>query len=341
MARAQVIVVMGVTGVGKSTFIQYATGKEVKIGHGQEACECLLTLLYYRSTLTNSKGTAEVKMYQIPDTDVYLMDTPGFDDTYISDADILKNIATALVDAFNDQVEIQGALYVHPVTEVKMRGSGRKNLLMFQSVLGMKGMNHCRLVTTKWSKQEMRVSEDRERELCQKKEFWQPLLAAGAQTVRFDDSMESAIDIIKPLVYGRPFKPLLIKEIVNDRKTIDQTKAGREVNDDIEKARKIHLAEIADLNARAAQADRQYRTMMEEERREHQEKLEQLERDKETLRTATPPRSSGRFGRWIARGCAWIGGGAMTLASGGILAPAAALLIAGTEVGAQVHKHSR
>jgi adenylate kinase len=38
MARAQVIVVLGVTGVGKSTFIQYATGLVVQVGHGQEAC---------------------------------------------------------------------------------------------------------------------------------------------------------------------------------------------------------------------------------------------------------------------------------------------------------------
>lgn len=45
MARVQVLVVMGVTGVGKSTFIQHATGKEVKIGHTQEACEYLLTVL--------------------------------------------------------------------------------------------------------------------------------------------------------------------------------------------------------------------------------------------------------------------------------------------------------
>ena len=45
MPRIQVVVVMGVTGVGKSTFIQHATGKVVKIGHGQEACEYLLTVL--------------------------------------------------------------------------------------------------------------------------------------------------------------------------------------------------------------------------------------------------------------------------------------------------------
>ena len=39
MSKAQVIFVMGVTGVGKSTFIQYATGHEVKVGHNLDPCE--------------------------------------------------------------------------------------------------------------------------------------------------------------------------------------------------------------------------------------------------------------------------------------------------------------
>lgn len=266
------------------------------------------------------------------------MDTPGFDDTYLSDADILQNIATALVDAFNDQVEIQGALYIHPVTEAKMRGSGRKNLLMFQNVLGMKGMNHCRLVTTKWSLQSESVSKNRERELCEKKEFWQPLLAAGAQTVRFGDSMESAIDIIGPLLQGPALKPLLVEEVVEKHKKIPETHAGVIVNDDLEKAKKMHLAEIADLTAREQKAKGEMRELMREEREEHEAALARVAREKDVLASRVSASSSGRFGRWVARGCAWVGGGLITVASAGTLAPAAALLIAGTEAGAQAHK---
>lgn len=280
-------------------------------------------------------------MYQIPDTNVHLMDTPGFDDTYLSDADILKNIATALVDTFNDQADIQGALYIHQVTEARMRGSGRKNLIMFQNVLGMKGMNHCRLVTTKWSLQSASVSKERERELCEKKEFWQPLLAAGAQTVRFGDSMESAIDIIIPLLQGPAFEPLLVEEVVQGHKTIEETHAGRVVNDDLEKAEKMHAADIADLKARERKATGEMREMMRAEREEHEAALLKVAREKEVLAQRVSASSSGRFGRWVARGCAWVGGGLMTVASAGALAPAAALLIAGTEAGAQVHKHSR
>lgn len=121
----------------------------MKAGYGREACECSLAALEYWLRLTGGTGTAEVKFYQISDTDIYLMDIPGFDDTYLSDAEILRNIATALVDAFNNQAEIQSALYIHLVTEAKMRRSSRKYLIIFHNVLDMKGMGNCRLVTTK------------------------------------------------------------------------------------------------------------------------------------------------------------------------------------------------
>ena len=109
-----------------------------------------------------------------------------------------------------------------------MRGSGRKNLIMFRKVLGMKGMANCRLVTTKWSLQDDKVSKAREQELCEKEEFWRPLLAAGARDVRFGDSKQSAIEIIKPLIQGPAFEPLLVEDVVRDKKPLRQTQAGKD-----------------------------------------------------------------------------------------------------------------
>jgi hypothetical protein len=265
------------------------------------------------------------------------MDTPGFDDPKVSDADILKLIATSLLDAFHDQADIQGALYIHPVIETRMRGSGKKNLLMFKKLLGMKEMSHCRLVTSKWSLQPDGVSKAREQELCEKEEYWKPLLAAGAQTARFSDSMQSAIEIIQPLVRGPAFEPLLVEEIAKQGKTLPQTQAGQVVNDDVEEAHKAHKAEIAVLKAEEAKADAESKKLIRAVREELQAKVVQLENDKRLLAEAIP-KSSGRFGRWIARGTAVVVGGAMTFMSGGLLAPAAVLLYGATEAGAQIHR---
>jgi hypothetical protein len=271
------------------------------------------------------------------------MDTPGFDDTNISDANTLKSIAKSLVDAFHDRAEIQGALYVHPVTEARMRGSGRKNLIMFKKVLGMNGMANCRLVTTKWSLQPESVSIAREQELCEKEDFWQPLLAAGAQTVRFRDTMQSAINIIRPLIQGPAFEPLLVEEVVRDNKTLTQTQAGQVVNDDIGEANKAHRAEIAELRAEEekakAERDLEFAELLRTEREEHEAKLGQLEVDKELLAQLVSSRKSGEFVRWIARASAIFVGALGTVLAGPILAPAALLLYGATE--AAISPHSR
>lgn len=66
------IAVLGVTGAGKSTFISKCTEKEVSIGHNLQAC------------------TQEVGVFlcKSRDFNIYLIDTPGFDDTDRSDTDV-------------------------------------------------------------------------------------------------------------------------------------------------------------------------------------------------------------------------------------------------------------
>lgn len=63
-SKMTIILVMGVTGVGKSTFIQYATGEKVVIGDGLEACKSLISmdscsrLSYTRKVQANPKASA-------------------------------------------------------------------------------------------------------------------------------------------------------------------------------------------------------------------------------------------------------------------------------------------
>ena len=299
-------------------------------------------MLVIAVVLTTLPGTDEVKAYQIPQTEVCLLDTPGFDDTSVADAVILKRIADALVDFFNDQYDIKGALYIHSLVEPRMRGSGRKNLIMFRNVLGDRGMQNCRLVTTKWSKQPNTESVAREQELCDKAEFWQPLLAGGAKTVRFGDTMESAIEIIKPLVDGPAFEPLIVNEVVKQKKELPQTHAGIIVNDKVAEARKTHKIEIEALKAQEEQAridqDEEYQQILRAERLEHETAVAQLKEAQRILEERVGSGGSGRAGRWLARGAAVLGGGLMTAFSGGLLAGPAALLIASTEAGAQAHR---
>ncbi|ESK95347.1 hypothetical protein Moror_3872, partial [Moniliophthora roreri MCA 2997] len=79
--REAIIAVMGATGSGKTTFINAASGGSLQVGMDLQSCTSTVQL----------SETFELRGRQVT-----LIDTPGFDDTNKSDADILKMIAAFL-----------------------------------------------------------------------------------------------------------------------------------------------------------------------------------------------------------------------------------------------------
>src|SRR2546430_995427 len=64
---------MGITGTGKCSLISLCTEKGVRIGHDPEPCTQVVNVFACEYT---------------PSTTVFLIDTPGFDDTDRSDTDV-------------------------------------------------------------------------------------------------------------------------------------------------------------------------------------------------------------------------------------------------------------
>ncbi|CAM1505055.1 Fc.00g106920.m01.CDS01 [Cosmosporella sp. VM-42] len=115
------VAIMGMTGTGKSTFISLCTGEDVLVGHSLESC------------------TQNIGIYQCrwsSDVDIYLVDTPGFDDTTRSDTDVLKDIATWLTNSYQKDLKLSGIMYLHRITDHRMVGSAKKNLFMFKKLCG-------------------------------------------------------------------------------------------------------------------------------------------------------------------------------------------------------------
>ena len=76
--------VLGPTGAGKSTFINLISGSDLRVGQDLESC------------------TEEVDVtlpFEIDGRRVRLVDTPGFDDTTKSDADVLRLVSHYLVQS--------------------------------------------------------------------------------------------------------------------------------------------------------------------------------------------------------------------------------------------------
>ncbi|KAL4263471.1 P-loop containing nucleoside triphosphate hydrolase [Pleurotus pulmonarius] len=81
------VAVMGATGSGKTTFINLASGSDLRVGSGLMSC-------------TSDVQTS--KPFRLGDRTVRLIDTPGFDDTTRSDTDVLSMISAYLSTTYTD-----------------------------------------------------------------------------------------------------------------------------------------------------------------------------------------------------------------------------------------------
>lgn len=203
---------MGPTGAGKSSFIQAAMRGEGDdtIGHG---------LISYTSEIRSVRTIHPINKYP-----VVFVDTPGFDDTYKSDIEILSMIADWLVQTYTRGIKLAGIVYLHRISDNRMAGASLKNLRMFASICGLEAMPSVILVTTMWDEVREDAGVRRETEL--RETFWRDMIAHGCKTERFDRTYEAAWDILHSL-FHRAQEPLqLPKDIVDTHLHLNETHAG-------------------------------------------------------------------------------------------------------------------
>ena len=203
----------------------------------------------------NVKGTTAVGVYHfmLNGVRVWLIDTPGFDDTYRSDAEVLKDVAFWLAAAYTKHTQLAGILYLHRITEPKFQGSAKRNLRMFQQLCGTKNLNSVILATTHWSDKEgKRYPEDegqrKVKELIETGDFWGGMVARGSRVEKHDGTKESARRIISTLV-DRQIRVVLDiqKQLIDQNKSLDDTDAGQALQSELIEERKRSEARLADL----------------------------------------------------------------------------------------------
>ncbi|KAF7966370.1 hypothetical protein HWV62_38917 [Athelia sp. TMB] len=211
--------VMGPTGAGKSTFIDYASRQGGQgIGH------------------TLHSQTSDIRAvrckHPIDKSSVILVDTPGFDDTNKSDIIILGEISQWFVRVYKQQIPLAAIIYLHRISDNRMGGSPLKNLQMFASMCGKDAMPRVVLGTTMWGEVAQGTGERREGELRTK--FWADMISQQCRMVRFGDSYESAWDVIGKLPPAKE-GVIISQEIVDDKKRLNETAAGAKLNEELER----------------------------------------------------------------------------------------------------------
>ncbi|KAJ3559516.1 hypothetical protein NP233_g11244 [Leucocoprinus birnbaumii] len=206
-----IIAVMGPTGAGKSSFIKIATGSdEIVVGESLTSCTQVSKVVRCHNA---TRGN-----------DVIFVDTPGFDDTFKSDIEILRGIAEWLEQTYKRGIQLSGILYLHRISDNRMPNSILRNFDMFQRLCGQNALSNIRLVTTSWDLLPD-ISEGERREEDLRTNFWNDLLENGSQMHRFQYTCASAWEIIDTLAMDP--KPILIQRELVDQGLALETTAGK------------------------------------------------------------------------------------------------------------------
>ncbi|KAI8712541.1 G domain-containing protein [Fusarium sp. LHS14.1] len=245
--------VMGVTGSGKSNFLQHLVGKGGEkgptVGH----------------TLSSCTKKTEMHECRLGNKQVVFFDTPGFDDTYRGDADVLADVAQVLSSSYKNNLKLNGIIYLHRIKDERMTNAIMRNLAMFRNLCGDAAFKNVALVTTFWDElQDPSKGEDREQQLL------------AFKIMRFQNTRESALDIISKVIDLDIVTLQVQEEMANRGLEVDQTTAGEALNSELAEQRKAFEKALETLHQEKEQAKRDHDVHL-------QEIIETMESEKMSL----------------------------------------------------------
>jgi rubrerythrin len=234
----------------------------------------------------------ETADFKIGNTKITLVDTPGFDDTNLSDTEVLTRLANWLKYTYDEDTLLSGLIYLHPLTEGRMYGASVKNITMFQKLCGEKNLGSVILGTTMWERVPNDQGEAREKEL--KETFWKEMLDNGSSVERVGNDDRSTQSSVNKLLHKHEIVLRLQEELASG-KSLDQTDVGAIIN--------------AELNKLREEYQKKMENALSEERDKWKKRLANVAQEKMRLRTEKIARLPRQTRRWwqlswrCLRGC--------------------------------------
>ncbi|KAH7177048.1 P-loop containing nucleoside triphosphate hydrolase protein, partial [Dactylonectria macrodidyma] len=267
------IAVMGITGAGKSTFISHLTNGEAKVGHD----------------LSSYTTDMQCFSFDLNGRKVHLIDTPGFDDTFRTDSDVLKDIAFWLHETYKKDVKLSGIVYLHAINHTRITGSVHKNLRLFERLCGDESLKTVVLGTTMWNKEQEDIFTRRQEELKSNPDFWGKMVSRGSTVVRHDNTRESAMSIVTYILdQGKSTVLQIQREMEQGGMKLDQTSAGKMLGQDLDKKREAIESRLRkserDLDQAIKEGDSETIDIATNDQDQLRRQLEAAIRDREELK---------------------------------------------------------
>jgi hypothetical protein len=237
---------------------------------------------------------------RVGNTDVTVVDCPGFDDTRRSDSDILEEIANLLALQYILGVKLIGVLYLHRITDNRMQGSARKSLEMFTKLVGDAALPNVVLVTTMWGlvndKDEANQRYDELRE-----EYWCDMIDKGSLTTQFGGSRASAEGILAQLLGKKEVVLKVQKELVDQDMKLSETSAGAYLKPGVEDEERESNGRVQELQTKLErETNSTMKLRYQLQKGEAEKTREQRRRDKETLKSKPGKKMKNTLGDWGA-----------------------------------------
>lgn len=206
--------------------------------------------------LTGTQTVYGYRYYHTNAQEIWLIDTPGFNDTNKANVQVLGDIASFLCTfCSNHNLIIGGVLYIHRITDIRMSNSSLKSLRIFEALCGDACFEDVTVVTTMWdmlhTQEAVQAAENREVTLQSRQDFFARLIQGGARYARHTDTRTSSIDIVENLVKrNRKVSLAMQKELQqNSTVTLVDTTVGKLIEGDLRDMRKKYETKIAQLEA--------------------------------------------------------------------------------------------
>ena len=136
-----------------------------------------------------------------------------------------------------------------------------------------------------WDKVTPEEGLQRERELKSDDSPFKPLLDEGASMMRHERTAESATKVINHLLGKSPTTTQIVRELLQEKKTLEETAAGTELHSDIHALLKRHESEMESLKN---ELKRESESRLAEERRRTEKIMAELLKELDELKRGIP-----------------------------------------------------
>ena len=276
---------------GRLQLINLASSSDLKIGSSSKPC------------------TTEVQLaseFTLDGRSVTLVDTPGFDGTTKNRVEVSIMIADFLarmlvhisfyrfsifrtepLNRYEEGSKLAGVIYVHRISDKQLTGTAERDLEVFHQLCGDASLRNVHLFVNMCNEVSPEIDEAHEKELSGN--IFRPVLRAGAQMVHYQNTVQSAHNIIRKIMKNHPVTLQIQREMVDECKDILDTAAGRAIKQELDEQAGQHQARLREVQEEMEQATDGGDEGTRQEREEERGKLEE---------------QMGKIGKYLA-GMAW------------------------------------